>query len=337
VFTAPGKYFWVETLYYTDPTGRTHDVQTGTCGAVGEITTVTPPGVSTTAQPDVILGQPAHDTAHVTGPITTDTGHSWQVEFQAFKQSTDTSGNLVSVPACEATNLVFSSTAKQVRSAGDVDSDSVVFTAPGKYFWVATLWMIAPDGTRHFATKGTCGADGETTTITPPGVSTTAHSEVLLGFPAHDTAHITGPITTDTEHTWEVEFRAFKQAVDTSGNLVSMPACEATNLVFSSTAKQVRSAGDVDSDPVVFTAPGKYFWVATLWMIAPDGTRHVATQGVCGAAGETTTVTAPLVLPPVLPPTGTASVPMAIGGLVLTLLGVLGFLLRRRKAASPLG
>ncbi|PDQ36532.1 MAG: hypothetical protein B5766_00365 [Candidatus Lumbricidophila eiseniae] len=199
------------------------------------------------------------------------------------------------------------------------------------------MYYTDPTGRTHDVQTGTCGAAGETTTVTPPGVTTTAQPDVILGQPARDTAHVTGPITIDTGYSWQVEFRAFKQEVDTSGNLVSVPACEATNLVFTSTAKQVRSAGDVDSDTVVFTTPGKYFWVATLWMIGPEGTRHLATKGTCGADGETTTVTAQLVIPPVLPPTGTAPAPTLVIGGLLTLLGVLSFLLRRRKSASPLG
>src|SRR6218665_2554143 len=76
----------------------------------------------------------------------------------------------------EAANLVFTSGTKPVTGTGDVDSDPVVFTAPGTYFWIATLWMIAGDGTRHVAAKGTCGAAGEATIVTPPGMSTTATS-----------------------------------------------------------------------------------------------------------------------------------------------------------------
>src|SRR6218665_1483904 len=293
VFTAPGKYFWVETLYYTDPTGRTHEVQTGTCGAVGETTIVTPPGVSTSATSSVTLGQHARDTAHIAGLVATDTGHTWEAGFEAFKQTTDATGNLTGAPVCEASNLVFTSTVKPVTGAGDVDSGPVVFTAPGTYFWIATLWMIAGDGTRHLATKGTCGADGETTTVTPPGVSTSATSSVTLGQHARDTAHITGPVATDTGHTWEVGFEAFKQTTDADGNLVSGPVCEAANLVFTSGTKPVTGTGDVDSDPVVFTAPGTYFWIATLWMVDRDRTRHLAAKGTCGASGETTTVTQP--------------------------------------------
>ncbi|PDQ34195.1 MAG: hypothetical protein B5766_12625, partial [Candidatus Lumbricidophila eiseniae] len=406
------------TLYYVDDDGRTQQVQTGTCGAPGETTTVTAPGVSTTAQTEIPLGFKARDTAHITGPIATTAGYSWQIGFKAYKQATDTSGNLLGNPVCEAANLAFTSGVKPVTGTGDVTSDEVVFPSPGKYFWVQTLWMVAGDGTRFVAaqgvcgapgettkvnqvnitttatssvtlgqraqdvaritgtippgsqlvwriykstgtptpvcetanlvhtstpvgvasglvngieyhsypviltapgvyywietltdidgntiTQGVCGAAGETTTVTPPGMTTTATSSVTLGQHARDTAHVTGPVATDTGRSWQVEFQAFKQSTDTSGNLTGNPVCEASNLVFTSGMKSVTGTGDVHSDPIVFTAPGTYFWIATLWMIAPDGTRHLATKGTCGATGETTTVT-----PPGMTTTATSSV-----------------------------
>src|SRR6218665_2029692 len=55
------------------------------------------------------------------------------------QQTPGTAGNLVSGPVCEAANLVFTSGAKLVTGVGNIDSDAVVFAAPGTYFWVQTL------------------------------------------------------------------------------------------------------------------------------------------------------------------------------------------------------
>jgi len=158
----PGNVYWVETLY-----GPKGDVLvTGKCGAPGETTVVTPPPpvkVTTKATPEVQLGEPARDTAIVTGAVP----EGATVVFRAYRQTSDNTAGGV----CTDAELVFTTRPVPVPGAGEFTSEDVVFDKPGTYFWVETLL----DENNEIIHVGQCGAPDETTIVTdkptppPPG------------------------------------------------------------------------------------------------------------------------------------------------------------------------
>ncbi|MCS5729449.1 hypothetical protein N1031_06710 [Herbiconiux moechotypicola] len=148
----PGNVYWIETLYDADG-----DVLVeGTCGAPGETTVVTeqPEGltVTTMAVAEVTLGEPAHDTAKVTGTVP----EGVTLVFEAYRQDDDTA-------TCTPEELVFTSETVPVDGPGEYASDEVVFEQAGTYYWIETLHNR--DG--EVIHRGLCGAPNETTMVTP--------------------------------------------------------------------------------------------------------------------------------------------------------------------------
>ena len=156
----PGNVYWIETLY-----GADGDVlMEGACGAPGETTVVSPqPGeltVTTLAVAEVTLGEPAYDTATVTGTVP---GGATLV-FEAYRQDGEAA-------TCTADELVFTSDPVSVDGPGEYASGEVVFEQVGTYYWIETL----RDAEGEVIHRGLCGAPNETTTVTPvvvpPGTS----------------------------------------------------------------------------------------------------------------------------------------------------------------------
>lgn len=146
-----GNVYWVETLYDTD--GET--LSDGICGAPGETTVITEGEmlqVTTKAVENVVLGEPAHDVAIVTGPVPEGT----TLVFEAYRQDGDE-------PVCTADTRVFDTLEAPITVAGpgEYTSAEVVFKEVGTYFWVETL-LNAEGESIH---RGQCGAPGETTTV----------------------------------------------------------------------------------------------------------------------------------------------------------------------------
>lgn len=147
----PGSVYWVETLY--DANGDV--LVEGSCGAPGETTVVTAVpeelAVTTLATPSVELGQPATDTAIVTGTVPDGA----TLTFEAFRQHGD-------APVCTDAELVFASEPIPLERAGDYTSEAVAFEEVGTYYWVETI----RDRNDEIIHRGTCGAPGETTAVT---------------------------------------------------------------------------------------------------------------------------------------------------------------------------
>jgi len=175
----------------------------------------------------------------------------------------------------------------EVTEAGEYESAPAAFAQYGDYFWVETLRA----STGEVIARGECGALGETTTVSPFAVTTTATQAIDAGDTAHDTLHLTGPIPDGVTAT----FTAYQQ--DGSGRDV----CTANNQIGTSTPIAV-PATDTDvvrsRSAAAFTATiprpaltlpdgGRVHWVETLRLA--DGTIHHV--GECGAKGETTHVT----------------------------------------------
>lgn len=146
-----GLVFWVETLHAAD--GKV--LAEGFIGAPGETTVVhNRPGVQVTTRaiPEVVLGDPAHDVAIVTGTVPEGT----TLAFQAYRQDGDD-------PVCEVSNLVFDTHSDliSVTEPGENVSAEVTFERTGTYYWVESLYNQRGD----LLHRGDCGAPGETTRV----------------------------------------------------------------------------------------------------------------------------------------------------------------------------
>ncbi|MFI8632317.1 hypothetical protein ACIGEP_06965 [Microbacterium sp. NPDC077663] len=154
-----GAVYWVETL--SDADGDV--LVEGACGAPGETTVVTVPpeplAVTTTATPAVELGEPATDTAAVTGTVPAGS----TLVFEAYLQDGDK-------PTCTADEIVRTTEPIPLEAAGEYVSEPVVFESAGTYYWVETIRDV--DGAE--LVRGVCGAPGETTVVTetPPSTPT---------------------------------------------------------------------------------------------------------------------------------------------------------------------
>lgn len=167
--TEPGHVYWVETLY----DGDDEVIAEGRCGAPGETTVVTgqPEEVSvvTNAVPEVLLGDPAHDVATVSGKVPDGA----TLGFEAYRQDG-------SEAVCTEAELVFTSESIKVDGPGDYRSNDVVFDRVGTYYWIETLY--GPDG--DVLHRGQCGAPNETTKVVteleaPPELAVTGGADLL--------------------------------------------------------------------------------------------------------------------------------------------------------------
>lgn len=187
VYTSPttsvdqaGNVYWVETLY--DAEGAV--LVEGACGAPGETTVVTEQPetltVTTMAVAKVTVGEPAHDTAKVTGTVPEGAA----LVFEAYLQDGDTA-------TCTEGELVFTSGPVAVDGPGEYGSGEVVFEQAGTYYWIETL----RDAEGEVIHRGLCGAPNETTNVTPvttptpvptpelpPGLALTGAGDWLLPF-----------------------------------------------------------------------------------------------------------------------------------------------------------
>lgn len=146
-----GNVYWVETLYDAD--GEV--LSEGACGAPGETTVVTEGEkltVTTKAVANVVLGEPAHDVAIVTGPVPEGT----TLVFEAYRQYGDEA-------VCEVDNRVFDTWESPIAVTGPSEyaSAEVVFDKVGTYFWIETLL----DTNGESIHRGLCGTPGETTVV----------------------------------------------------------------------------------------------------------------------------------------------------------------------------
>ncbi|NQX05482.1 hypothetical protein HQQ82_11730 [Rathayibacter sp. VKM Ac-2856] len=305
-FTEPGTYHWVETLLTRD--GRV--LHRGECGAPGETTKVTVPGVTSRAEADVAVNDAATDDAIVTGDVPPGASLVWK----AYRAAP---GPVASAPAappvCDATTLAADTTGAPVavEGAGTYTSPPIVLTAAGAVHWVEELHAF--DGS--ILAQGECGAPGETTTVHAPDVHTRATAAVQAGDPVRDEAVVNGWVPAGAV----ITFEAFRASGDQA-------ACTAENRVYDGSGSPVATTPGPNenasswSAETRFTEPGSYYWVETL--AAADGT--VLHRGECGAPGETTVV-APVPVPRVataLAETGAGPGPWIGGALAALALGL---------------
>lgn len=164
-----GTYWWVESLVHrSQANGEETVIHRGTCGLPNETTTVAAPTVVTKASPETEVGENAHDTAIVTGPIPApDTGIRAELTFEVFRSD----GNR---QTCDDSSLVHRlETPIHIEGPGEYASTEVRFDAEGTYYWIETLAYLHADGTREVVHRGECGLPNEMTRVTSGVLSET--------------------------------------------------------------------------------------------------------------------------------------------------------------------
>jgi uncharacterized repeat protein (TIGR01451 family) len=252
--TTAGTYYWIAS-YSGDGNNLS---SSGTCGDEGETSTIgqQPTGI-TTAATDATVGAAVHDIATLSG-ATENAGGTITFSLYGPSDSPDCSGDPV------YTNTV------DVIGPGDYNSGDFTPTTAGTYYWVASY----SGDVNNQSSTGTCGDDGETSTIgqQPTGI-TTAATDAAIGNPVHDIATLSGA-TENAGGTITFSLYGPSDTPDCSGDPVY------TNTV------DVSGPGDYNSGNFTPTTAGTYYWVASY----SGDVNNQASSGTCGDEGETSTV-----------------------------------------------
>lgn len=274
----------------------------------------TPPTVITQATPAALVGEPFDDMALVQGTIPDGA----TLVFRAY-------GPVPDGEAAVCEEAFYVSDPIPVTQPGVYRSGSTSVDAAGSVYWIETLY----DADGEVLVEGSCGAPGETTVVTEQPVeltvTTLATPTVVLGEPATDTAIVSGTVPEGAT----MAFEAYRQHGDA-------PVCTAEELVYAGEPIPLDGPGDYLSEPVVFEHVGTYYWIETV----RDSEGEILSRGLCGAPGETTTVTDVPAPPPPQPPTdklaytGTGDWiwPVGIAGGVFLLAGAAALVFGRRLA-----
>jgi uncharacterized repeat protein (TIGR01451 family) len=264
--TNTGTYFWVASYSGDANNGSV----AGKCGDSGETSTVTKasPSISTDATSASLPAGTIHDVATVSGLSANATG---TVTFNLYGPSAS--------PNCDGA-VVFTSTKDLgVVSGGTATVTSAAFTpvTAGKYYWIASY---SGDGNNN-AKAGQCGAQGETSTVTPaqPLISTRATDAQLPSGTIHDVADVTAltPNATGT-----VTFKLWGPSASAS--------CAGTPLFTDTEDLGTVSAGgaaSVTSASFTPTKSGNYWWIASYHS---GDANNTDVAGTCGDTGEKSVV-----------------------------------------------
>lgn len=315
-------------------------------GLTAETTRVELPTVTTQATAEVALTDDAYDVAVVDGLVPAGS----YLTFTAFRQPLageptnevtiqrvinedgipvweesdlfDVDGN--AIPICEPGNIVFESYDNPtpindgLNSFQSYQSPSFEPEETGTYYWIEHLHRA--DGRE--LSRGLCGAEGETTIVSLPTVTTTADSSALMGTMASDNAHVDGLVPEGATLTFAAYLHTDDVAEGDRGALI----CDTSDRPL-----DVRPGLHVDE---TYRSPscrmpstvGEVFWVETLLSDQGD----VLHEGEYGVVAEITRV-----IPP-LPHAGggedaEAAVPWALGAVGLGSAIVTLLWLRRRR------
>lgn len=298
-----GFVTWVWSLSASSATAAYFEPWNDQFGLPAETTRVAPPVVATQAVGASAIGDEVHDTALVGGVLP---AHGSYLVFEAYYRA---SGADV---VCDESTRVFdsSNTPVAVTEVGSYDSPVTTFTEYGTYYWIESLYSHD----NQLLHRGECGLPAETTVVAPGVVSTVAVATVLPGEPAHDVATVEGL----TPRGATLVFEAYVQTSPDG------PLCSTETLKFTSTPVRVTGAGEYTSPSTTFEEGGTYYWVETL----RDRNGETLHRGVCGAPGETTTVSRPALASTGAP----ATQPLVLGaGLIgVGVMVLLSLAIRRR-------
>ena len=301
VASTPGYYTWVWTIDAADQRAGVQRLLPENyfwADAFGQRveTSITPPRVSTQAQPSTKLGGEITDTAIVEGVVPNET----TLTFEAFKVPTNPDGSVQFpegfVPSedegvtnlewvCEADPVFVQETPVEVTGAGEYVSEAFTPTEHGKYLWVETLWV---EGTPVHT--GKCGVAEETSfvlDVTTRAQTIDGDQTVGLGEAAWDKAILNGYVPEGATVTIV--------GYQTPKSTPVADACVAENVVFEWTSEPLAGGMaenlEVDSDrfaPDHFDADQAIYFVET----TKDALGRTVSEGECGEPDETLTVEA---------------------------------------------
>ncbi|QBE47757.1 hypothetical protein [Leucobacter triazinivorans] len=294
--------WWVETLYIDTGDGP-EPVHRGECGLSHETTRIGRPAVETEATPAAAAGDLISDIARISGRIEANDAARWELVFSGYRErfapvrGTESgepgAEEAAEAPECVADNRLFETRPIEVTAPGAVRSEEVAAHPDwvGSVWWVESLWLVQGEK-RILVHEGDCGLANETTVISAPEVATEAVDIVAVGDLIHDTATVSGPLSSRPGVQHEVLFEGYRGDARLTGT--DDAECGADNLLFTAGPVPVREVGSVESPGV--TALPEYgdtiWWVETL--VLRDGDDSVVLhRGRCGLPNETTTVQHP--------------------------------------------
>jgi uncharacterized repeat protein (TIGR01451 family) len=252
--TTAGSYYWIAS-YSGDVNNA---AASGACGDDGETSTLgqKSPSIGTAAT-SAAFGDAIHDVATLSG-ATDNAGGT--ITFNLYGPS-DT-------PNCDG-DPVYTNTV-DVSGNADYNSGDFTPTTAGSYYWIASY---SGDGNNQ-ASTGSCGDDGETSTLgqKSPSIGTAATS-AAFGDAIHDVATLSG-------------------ATDNAGGTITFnlygpsdtPNCDG-DPVYTNTV-DVSGNADYNSGDFTPTTAGSYYWIASY----SGDVNNAAASGACGDDGETSTV-----------------------------------------------
>jgi len=228
--TAPGTYFW-EASY---PGDANNNAYTTTCGASGEVLTVGKASltIATTVSSGgtVSIGNSATDTATLSGAYN-PTG---SVTFTVFSNS------VCSTQVYTSTNAITGTTAT---------SGSFTPTSGGTYYWEASY----PGDANNNGYTTTCGAGGETLTVTKASVTISTSlsaTSINAGGSVSDSATLTGETSTAGG---TVTYNLYSGSSSCSGSAVVISTVTVTNGVVPSSGSHTFSTGGPYSWQAVYS------------------------------------------------------------------------------------
>ena len=366
VAESAGTVYWVENLTFKPKDGDPVTVHTGKCGLPNETTEVSPPKVTTQAQPEGAVKGDIHDVAKVDGPLSTRDDVKYEVDFTAYlkpvagepkydenwKPVLDENGKPVlwtetevSDPdaVCEA-QPVGKTDRVEVDGEGEFKSPTIKAETEGTVYWVEELFVTPEDEEPESLHRGKCGLPNETTEVEKPKVTTKATPDALPGDKIHDTAIVDGPLSKRDDVSYEVTFEAYHRESGTTEAPNEDLCTPDTKVWESESGTKVTKTGEWKSEEMTVKPEhvGEILWVETLWVTETDEdgkeTKTELHRGKCGEVDEITRVRAAAAA---AANTGTDSAAMigwgAAGLLALAAAGGVAMIRRNKKSATSEG
>lgn len=228
--------------------------------------------IASEAKAEAAIGEPLTDAIIVDGPLPREGLFLSAAVYRAGD---------VPEESCGPENLVWDGVASPLHATGPGRFEIAGPPVPdfGTYYWRER----AVDAQGRLVHLGGCAVASETTRAPLPTVVTSAPPQVGFGARASDVAIVSGPVPQAGRT--ELVFTLFRAGACAPEDRVADTA--ATPVV-------VTGAGAYSSPPLPFEAPGPHYWVERLtWTPPGSDVPRELDRGECGAAEETTTVTAP--------------------------------------------
>lgn len=246
--TVAGTYYW-QVSYIGDPN---NDAFTTPCG--GEVETVTPAQQRTSLTTELSSGAQTGTTISVSAGTPVSAAATLAGVNAGVATGTVTY-TVYSNAAC--TTAVSSGTPEQITAAGTLPASAqVTLNTPGIYYWQSSY----SGDLNNAAFTGSCGASGETETVTPAPLPVTLTAS-LLSPPKNGTS-ISVPAGTSVRNSVHL---TGVDAAKATGTVTYRVYSNATCTTLVATAGTVTVTGGVvpASAAETLTKPGTYYWTAS--------------------------------------------------------------------------